>query len=113
MSMLQNRQSDKNSPQKSSGPDTELGTVQGVQKMEMRISLTPSAITNMLGSVRSLWFLYTALQVRRLPKKAKALEKAIPSCTDTDSRGKCVAWKQYFTSLDVSTLLYLRGIIMN
>ena len=48
-------------------------TVKGMQQVDIRISLTASDMTNMFGSVRSLWFLYTAYNVRRLPERAATL----------------------------------------
>ena len=41
-------------------PRNRVTTVKGEQQVDNRMSLTANAITNMLGSVRSLWFLYTA-----------------------------------------------------
>ena len=41
-------------------PWKRLATVKGIQIVDIRISLRARAIRNMLGIVRSLWFLYTA-----------------------------------------------------
>ena len=51
-------------------PRIRVAIVKGILQIDIRISLTANAITNMLVSVRSLWFLCTAKKTKRLPKKA-------------------------------------------
>ena len=58
---------------KSHPPWNRVATEKGIQHDDIRISLTASATTNMLASVRSLWFLYTAQQTERFPKNAATL----------------------------------------
>ena len=57
-------------------PCTNVATEKGMLKIVIIISLTARARINMLASVRSLWFLYTAKQTERLPKKAMTLVTA-------------------------------------
>ena len=57
-------------------PWKRLATVKGIHIVDIRISLTASAITNMLGIVRSLWLWYTAQRVRRFPRMATTLVTA-------------------------------------
>ena len=54
-------------------PWKRLTTVKGIQIIGIRISLTASAVTNMLGIVRCLWLWYTAQKMRRFPRMATTL----------------------------------------
>ena len=54
-------------------PWKRLATVKGIHIVDIRISLTASAVTNMLGIVRSLWLWYTAQKMRRFPRMATTL----------------------------------------
>ena len=51
-------------------PWTREAIEKGIPQTDINKSLTASAITNILASERSLWFLYTAQQTEMLPEMA-------------------------------------------